>query len=48
MTDNKNFHAVKNSGKLSQDKRLRIDVAAIKEMIKTNVIQDIRLIQSTG
>ena len=48
MTDNKNFHAVKNSDKLSQDKRLRIDIAAIKEMIKTDVVQDVRWIQSTG
>ena len=47
MTDNKNFHAVKNSDKLSQDKRLRIDIAAIKEMIKTDVVQDVRWIQST-
>ena len=48
VIDNKNLHAVINSDKLSQDKRLRINVAAIKEMIKTNVIQDIRWIQSTG
>ena len=47
VIDNKNLHAVINSDKLSQDKRLRINVAAINEMIKTQVIQDVRWIQST-
>ena len=42
MINNKTLNALINSDKLLQDKRLRIDVAAIKEMIKTNVIQDVR------
>ena len=46
IIDNKNLHALIKSDKLSQDERLRIDIAAIKEMNKT-VIQDIRWIQST-
>ena len=41
MTDYKDLHAVANSHKLLQDKRLRIDIAAIKEITKTNVIQDV-------
>ena len=48
MIDNKNLHTLLNSDKISQDKRLRIDKAAIKEMIKTYVIQDVRWIQSTS
>ena len=48
MIDNKNLHALINSDKLSQYRRLRTDIAAIKEMIKTNVIQNVRWIQSTG
>ena len=42
MINNKHLNALINSDKLSQEKRLRIDVAAVKEMIKTNVIQDVR------
>ena len=41
MTDYKDLHALANSHKLLQDKRLRIDIAAIKEITKTNVIQDV-------
>ena len=48
MIDNNYLHTLLNSDKISQDKRLRIDKAAIKEMIKTYVIQDVRWIQSTS
>ena len=48
MIDNKNLHALISSDKLSQDKRLWIDIAVIKEMIKTNVNHDVRWIQNTG
>ena len=48
MIDNKNLHALINSDKLSQYKYIWIDTAAIKEMIKTNIIQDVRWIQSTN
>ena len=48
MIDNKNLHTLLNSDKISQEKRLRIDKVAIKEMIKTYVIQDVRWIQSTS
>ena len=48
MTDNKKLHALISSGKLSQDKRLWIDIATIKEMIKTNVNHNVRWIQNTG
>ena len=48
MIDNKNLHALINSNKLSQDKRVRIHIAVIKEIIRTNAIQGVRWIQSTG
>ena len=48
MIDNKNLHALINSDKLSQYKYIWIDTAAIKEIIKTNIIQDVRWIQSTN
>ena len=48
MIDNKNLHALTTTDKLSQDKCLQIDIAAIKEMIKANVVQDVRWIQSSG
>ena len=48
MIDNKNLHALMNSDKLSQYKYLWIDTVAIKELIKTNIIQNVRWIQSTN
>ena len=35
IINNKNLHALIKSDKFLQDKRLRVDIAAIKEMIKT-------------
>ena len=42
IIDNKNLHSVIYSTKLISEKRLRIDIANIKEMISNNEIQQIK------